>query len=108
MTRERWLTDLRKAGLNAPAERMETVTQVLMQNGLSSFRKLRWAGDPATWLSGNLLRAEEIAFLVGKANSEGGRAVDRSRSRGRAAPEVIDLDDQIEKVRSPTLCCEFL
>ena len=88
MAQARWINDLRKAGLNTSEERLAVVAQVLVGNQLTSFRRLRAAGDPICWPGSKLLQADEIEFLIQKVNGAGRHARSRSRTREVVRHEV--------------------
>ena len=88
MAQVRWINDLRKAGLNTSEERLAVVAQVLVGNQLTSFRRLRAAGDPICWPGSKVLQADEIEFLTQKINGAGRHARSRSRTREVVRHEV--------------------
>ena len=82
MAREQWVRDLRNAGLEASDERLAVVARCLVDNYLGNMRRLRAAGDPASWLGSDVLLADGLTFLAGLTGSRGGGRRSRSRSRG--------------------------
>ena len=88
MSQARWIAELRKAGFPGTDERVAVVAGVLVSNWLSSFRRMRFAGDPALWLGADSLSAAEIQFLASCAGGAGTRGEARSRSRARANDQV--------------------
>ena len=81
MARERWIADLRKAGLNIPEDRLGVVAEFRVSNHVTSFRRMRAAGDPSCWPGYNLLFSDEADFLARKAKWFVPRKASRSRSR---------------------------
>ena len=81
MAQERWIAELVKAGLNVPEERLGVVAGFLISNHVTSFRRMRAAGDPSCWPGYNLLFSDEADFLARKAKGFVPRKASRSRSR---------------------------
>ena len=84
MAREQWIVELKNVGLNTSDERVAVVAQFLVDNYLTSLRRLRAVGNPASWPGSAVLLADEIAFLASMTDSGARRGEDRSRSRGRS------------------------
>ena len=82
MAREQWINELQKAGLKASDERLAVVAQFLVNNYLASMKRLRAAGNPASWLGSDVLLADELAFLASMNGSLVSSRGSRSRSRG--------------------------
>ena len=49
MARQQWIIELKKAGLNTSDERLAVVAQFLVDNYLTSLKRLRAVGNPASW-----------------------------------------------------------
>ena len=81
MARERWMAELKKAGLNISEERLGVVANFLVSNHVASFRRMRAAGDPSIWPGVRHFFSDEIDFLTRKAKGLGPRRASRSRSR---------------------------
>ena len=96
MSQARWIAELRKAGFPGTDERVAVVAGVLVSNWLSSFRRMRFAGDPSSWLGADALSVAEIQFLSSRAGGTESRSEARSRSRARAKDQV-----------RVSLCCCF-
>jgi hypothetical protein len=88
MSQARWIAELRKAGFPGTDERVAVIAGVLVSNWFSSFRRMRFAGDPLAWLGADALSASEIQFLTSCADGAGSRSEARSRSRARPDEQV--------------------
>ena len=88
MSQARWIAELRKTGFPGTDERVAVVAGVLVLNWFSSFRRMRFAGDPSLWLGADSLSAAEIQFLTSCAGGAGSRSDARSRSRARPDDQV--------------------
>ena len=82
MACERWVRDLRNAGLKASDERVAVVARCLVDNYIGNMKRLRDAGDPASWLRSDVLLTDELTFLAGLTGNRGSGRRSRSRSRG--------------------------
>ena len=82
MARGRWINELQTAGLDTSAERLAVVAQFLVDNYLMSLKRLRAAGNPASWPGSGVLLADELAFLASMTGSRVSSKGSRSRSRG--------------------------
>jgi hypothetical protein len=91
MSQAHWIAELRKVGFTGTDDRVAVVAGVLVANLLSSFRRMRFAGDPSSWLGADTLSAAEIQFLASRAGGAECRREARSRSRARAADQVRDV-----------------
>ena len=60
MSQAHWIAELRKVGFTGTDDRVAVVAGVLVANVLSSFRRMRFAGDPSSWLGADTLSAAEI------------------------------------------------
>ena len=83
MARQQWIIELKKAGLSTSDERVAVVAQFLVDNYLTSLKRLRAVGNPASWPGSAILLDDEIAFLASMTDNGVRRGEDRSRSRGR-------------------------
>ena len=83
MARQQWIIELKKAGLDTSDERLAVVAQFLVDNYLTSLKRLRAVGNPASWPGSAVLLDDECAFLASMTDHGVRRGADRSRSRGR-------------------------
>ena len=88
MSQAHWIAELRKVGFVGTDDRVAVIAGVLVSNLLSSFRRMRFAGDPSSWLGAETLSTAEIQFLANCAGGAESRRDARSRSRARAVVQV--------------------